>query len=93
MSEYFTMDIQTTTDPDIVELITNQTLTDQDEEVYPTPQAGEVGSPIAQAIFFAVDGIQALTLVEDTLIVTRQPGFSWEAIIDEIRDVLRDFFL
>ncbi|GAB4322835.1 MAG: hypothetical protein Kow00117_11530 [Phototrophicales bacterium] len=93
MSEYFTVDIQTTTDPDIVELITNQTLTDQDEEVYPTPQAGEVGSPIAQAIFFAVDGIQALTLVEDTLIVTRQPGFSWETIIDEIRDVLRDFFL
>lgn len=93
MSEYFTMEVQPTSDPDTVELITNQTLTEQDEEIYTTPQAGEVGSPIAQTIFFAVDGIQALTLIEDTLIVTRQPNYSWEAIIDEIRDALRDFFL
>lgn len=93
MSEYFTMEVQRTPDPEVVELITNQILTEQDEEVYPNPQAGEIGSPIAQTIFFAVDGIQALTLIEDTLIVTRQPNYSWEAIIDEIRDVLRDFFL
>jgi hypothetical protein len=93
MSEYFTFEIERTDDPDVREFITNQRLTHQDEEIYPDPSAGETGSPIAQTLFFAVDGIQALTIVEDTLIVRRQPAIPWEMLADDIRDALRDFFL
>jgi hypothetical protein len=31
--------------------------------------------------------------VGDTLIITRDPDVPWEALIDEVRDALRDFFL
>ncbi len=93
MSEYFTLEVELTDNPDVRELITNQRLTDAEEEVYPNAQAGEVGSPIAQTLFHAIDGIRALTILTDTLIVTRQPDIVWELLIDEIRDSLRDFFL
>lgn len=94
MSEYFTVEIEYTNDPDTVEIITSETLTNDDErEVYNTPEEGEVGSPVAQTLFVGVDGIKALTIDDDTLIVTREPGIPWEQLVDEIRDVLRDFFL
>ena len=94
MSEYFTLDVELTGDPDVRELITNQRLTEaDDEEVYSDAAAGEVGSPIAQTLFHAVDGIQSLTLVDDTLIVRRRADVVWEMLIDDIRDALRDFFL
>lgn len=93
MSEYFTIEMQFTDDPDVVEIITSEILTDQDEEVYRTREEGEFGSPVAQVLFFGVDGIRALTIVDDTLIVRRDPAVAWEVMIDEIRDVLRDFFL
>jgi hypothetical protein len=93
MSEYFTLEVEPTADPDVVELITNQTLTEGSDEVYPNAAAGEVGSPIAQTLFNAVDGLQALTLTEDALLVRRDPSVPWEALIDDVRDALRDFFL
>jgi hypothetical protein len=93
VSEYFTLTVEQTPDPNVRELVTNQTLTEAEEEVYTTVAAGELGSPIAQTLFHAVDGIRALTLVDDTLIVTPQPGVIWEILIDDIRDALRDFFL
>ncbi len=93
MSEYFTLEVDPTEDPDVMELVVNQTLTAEEEEVYNSPEEGELGSPIAQLLFSGIDGIRALTITEDTLIVTRDPEVAWEAIIDEIRDALRDFFL
>ena len=93
MSEYFTIETQFTDDPDVIEIITSETLTDTNEEVYHTPEEGEFGSPVAQTLFFGVDGILALTIVDDTLIVRRDPAYAWETMVDEIRDVLRDFFL
>lgn len=92
MSEYFTLEVESSDDPDVIDLITNQRLAD-DTEAYPDAAAGEVGSPIAQTLFHAVDGIASLKLNDDTLTVRRQPGIPWERLIDEIRDVLRDFFL
>ncbi|MFW5748195.1 MAG: NifU N-terminal domain-containing protein [Chloroflexota bacterium] len=93
MSEYFTFEVIPTDNPEVREFVTNQRLTDGEEEIYPTPESGEVGSPIAQTLFFGVEGIRALTLVDDTLIVTRQADVPWEMLSDDIRDCLRDFFL
>lgn len=93
MSEYVTIDVEYTNNPDIVDLFINQTLTHEEEEVYKSPQAGEEGSPIAQMLFGAVDGIQHLIITEDCLTITREADMPWEAIIDEVRDALRDWYL
>jgi hypothetical protein len=93
MSEYFTVEMERTDDADTMQLITNQTLERDGEEFYASPQAGEIGSPLAQTIFFAVEGVRALRISGDSLYVTREPTVPWEAIIDDVRDALRDFFL
>lgn len=94
MSEYVTFQIEATDDPDVMQIITNQMLTlDDAPEIYPTPEAGEVGSPLAQALFFGVSGIRAMTITRDTLIITRQPDAIWEILLDDIRNTVRDFFL
>jgi hypothetical protein len=93
MSEYVTVTPERTDDPDVMEIIVNQTLTHEDEEVYANRAVGDVGSPIAQMLFAGIRGIRALTIVEDALIITRDPAVQWEEIIDEVRDALRDFFL
>ncbi len=92
MSEYVTVEARPTEHPDVLEIVTNQTLTEDGEEVYDTPGAGDEGSPLAQTLF-GVDGIRALTITENTLVVTRDPDAPWEDIVDEVRDALRDFFL
>ncbi|MDE2859312.1 MAG: NifU N-terminal domain-containing protein [Chloroflexota bacterium] len=93
MSEYVTVEVDFAEDPDIADLLVNQVLTQADEELYASAQAGDEGSPLAQMLFAAVDGIKALTIAEDCLTITRDPAFPWETIIDEVRDVLRDWYL
>jgi hypothetical protein len=92
MSEYVTVESRPTDNPDVLEIVSNQTLTEDETEVYDTPEAGDEGSPLAQTLF-GVDGIRALTITESTLLITRDPDVPWEAIVDEVRDALRDFFL
>jgi hypothetical protein len=92
MSEYVTVETEPTDHPDVMEIITNQHLADV-TEVYVNSEAGNVGSPIAQMLFNGVPGIEALTITSDSLLITRAPDFTWEEIIDEVRDALRDFFL
>ena len=93
MSEYVTVEVEYSADPNIAELYINQTLTESEVERYANPQEGDLGSPIAQLLFNAVDGIQALMIEQDRLTMTRAPDHAWEAIIDETRDALRDWFL
>ncbi len=93
MSEYVTIEIEPTGDPNVRRLITNQVLTEDDEEVYLNPEEGDEGSPIAQMLFNGVEGIMALRISGDTLTITRDPDVPWEALLDEVRDALRDFFL
>ena len=93
MSEYVTVEVEYSDDPNVADLYVNQTLTDVEEERYLNPQAGDSGSPIAQLLFGAVDGIEMLTIECDRLTITRAPDHPWEAIIDETRDALRDWFL
>jgi hypothetical protein len=92
MSEYVTVESRPTDNPDVLEFVTNQTLTAAEAEVYDTPEAGDEGSPLAQTLF-GVDGIRALTITESTLLISRDPDVPWEDIVDEVRDALRDFFL
>lgn len=93
MSEYVTVEVEYSADPNVAELYINQSLTDGEVERYPNPAEGDLGSPIAQLLFNAVDGIQALMIERDRLTIRRAPDHSWEAIIDETRDALRDWFL
>lgn len=93
MSEYVVIEADPTDDPDIYELQVNQALTQAEREHYATPADGEAGSPIAQALFTAVDGLRELTIFPDMLLVRRDPATPWEALLDDVRDALRDFFL
>ena len=77
----------------MLEIVTIQRLTEADREVYPDYESGNIGSPIAQLLFDGVPGIYALTITHDSLLITRQPDTTWEEIVDEVRDALRDFFL
>lgn len=94
MTEYLTFEDEPTDDPDVRLLITNQRLTqDPAGEAYPTRADGDTGSPLAQALFHAIEDLHALSIQEDTLVVTRAPDIPWELLLDDIRDVLRDFYL
>ncbi len=93
MSEYVTVETQITDNPHILLLLTNQRLAVDGEEVYSSYEEGDVGSPIAQMLFNGVRGIVALTISGSQITITRDPDVPWEAIIDDVRDALRDFFL
>jgi len=93
MSEYVTVEVEYTDNPNVADLFINQILTHEEEEVYQSPDEGEIGSPIAQMLFTAVDGITKLVITEDCLMITRNGDVPWESIIDEVRDALRDWYL
>lgn len=93
MSEYVTVEVEYSDDANIAELYVNQVLTNQGEERYENPAAGDLGSPIAQMLYAAVDGIISLSISEECLTIQRDPDYPWEAIIDEVRDALRDWYL
>lgn len=93
MSEYVTVEVEYGDDTDIADLYVNQVLTTEGEERYRNPAAGDLGSPIAQMLYTAVEGIIGLIVSEDCLTIQRDPDYPWEAIIDEVRDALRDWYL
>jgi hypothetical protein len=93
MSEYVTVETELTDHPDEIEIYTNQRLSRNAPEVYANRDSGSIGSPLAQTLFYAMPGILALTIHEDSLTITRDPGYTWEVIVDDVRDALRDFFL
>ena len=92
MPEYIRIDPEYTDEPDVIHLITNLTLTEGETEHYADADAGEEGSPLAQTLFL-IDGIHALTVTPDTLIVTRQPEVEWYVLIDEISTAIKDYYL
>jgi hypothetical protein len=93
MTEYVDLHPEPTDDPDVMVLLTNLDLTPGGEaEVYHSPDEGEEGSPLAQALF-AVPGLAALTLDGGELTITREPDVEWHDLIEDVSDALRDFFL
>jgi len=93
MSEYVTIELEFDDAPDTVDIYINQRLTSEPIEIYDSPSEGELGSPIAQMLFTAVEGIKSLKIREDSLSIERMPDSPWEALIDEVRDALRDWYL
>lgn len=93
MSEYITIETEPTGEPDVMRVLTNLNLTTGGEvEAYASPLAGEEGSPLAQELY-GINGLLALRLAGDEMLVTRTPDTEWHALIDDIRAVLVDFFL
>ena len=93
MSEYVTVETQPTDNPDVLEIITNQKIAVEGDEIYDDFETGDDGSSIAQMLFNGVRGIRSLTITGRNMMITRDPDVSWEEIVDEVRDALRDFFL
>ncbi len=93
MTEYIKITTEPTDDPDQMWLYTNLALNpDGETEQYITPQAGDVGSPLAQSLF-AAPGLYALTIEEKDMLVTREPDVPWPDLVEDLSDILRDFFL
>ncbi|GAB1422359.1 hypothetical protein MASR2M15_25890 [Anaerolineales bacterium] len=92
MSEYVSLQVEYSDDPAEIEIKINQRLTDMEQEMYASIEEGELGSPIAQMLF-QIEGIRAMTIYPDTLIIWRELDTAWEIIVDEVRDALRDFYL
>lgn len=92
MSEYITVNVENTDDPDRVRLITNQSLAPDAPEHYSNRVEGEQGSPLAQALF-SIEGLAALDIDNTILLVQRDPSVDWPILVDEITTTLKDFFL
>lgn len=93
MSEYVEIQAEPTDDPDVMQITTNvQLASGKDVEVYESPDEGEEGSALAQALF-EIPGLAGLRLDGTEMFVQREPGVEWPALIADVSDVLRDFFL
>ncbi|GAB4575118.1 MAG: hypothetical protein Kow0077_25070 [Anaerolineae bacterium] len=92
MSEYITLDVEDTEDPQTVVIKTNLLLAPDGPEHYDDRVSGEHGSPLAQTIF-AIAGVQALTLEENDMIITFSPETELFVLVDELDAALKDFFL
>lgn len=93
MPEQITIESEAMDDPDEIRVITNLNLTtDGDVEVYDSPEEGDEGSPVAQALFMA-DGLESLRLEGNEMVARREAGVAWHDLLDDVRAVLIDFFL
>jgi hypothetical protein len=92
MSEYINLEVEYDDDPQLARLLTNLSLAPDGPEVYASRAEGEVGSPLAQALF-ENDGLLALTLSDGTLHVRRDQAVQWHTLIDGLTATLKEFFL
>ena len=92
MSEYITVQPEYGDDPDLVKLVTNLSLAPDGPESYANRDEGDEGSPLAQTLF-GIDGLSSLDIEAGTLTVRRDSDSEWPALIDDISEALKDFFL
>lgn len=93
MTEYIDIKAESTDDPEVIRLITNLDLTaGGPPETYATPEDGDTGSPVAQAIF-TIPGVAWLRLEGREASLRRGPDVEWHDLIEDVSDVLKDFFL
>jgi len=93
MPEQITIESEPTDDPDVMWVTTNLSLTTSSEvEDYASPEEGEEGSPVAQALFMA-EGLEALRLEGREMLVRRAPGVEWHDLLGDLEAALVDFFL
>jgi hypothetical protein len=93
MTEYIEIKTELTHDPEVIRLLTNLDLTaGGPPESYASPEEGESGSPLAQAIF-SVPGIAELSLEGREARLRRMAEVEWHDLINDVSDALKDFFL
>ena len=93
MSEYVDIQAEGTDDPEVVWITTNVQLASGTEvEIYESPEEGDDGSALAQALF-EIPGLAGLRLDGTEMFIRREPGVEWPALIADVSDALRDFFL
>ncbi len=92
MSEYIEFETEMSEDDTKMSVYTNLKLTDQAVEEYDSLAAMEEGSPVAQALSI-IEGIQALRIDDQELLITRDPNAEWHSIVADVTAVLKDFFL
>lgn len=92
MSEYIEITTEDGDDANSLFIFTNLRLTEGKVEEYDSPQAMELGSPVAQALS-AVGGLHFIRLQEGDIYVRRDLDADWHGIVEDITAVLKDFFL
>ena len=92
MSEYIEIETEIGDDPAELIMRTNLLLADHGPEMYRSPAELEEGSPLAQALA-SIEGLLALRIEEQDLIVKRDVTVDWHLIVAEINAALKDFFL
>ena len=92
MSEYMEIETETTEDPNVMSFYTNLTLSVETIERYSSVSEMEEGSALAQALAF-VEGLVALEIDGQDMLVTSDGEMPWHIIISEISAIIKDFFL
>lgn len=92
MSEYIEIETELSDDGQRLTCTTNLTLTEQEQEVYHSPQQMEEGSPLAHALAI-IPGLIHLTITPHDLILGKEPDADWHAIVADVSAAIKDFFL
>ncbi len=91
MSEYIEIETELSDDGEELYVYTNLSLS-EGEERYASIAEMEDGSPIAQALT-GCDGIAALEIDGREMTIWRTEEAAWHAIVGDLSDMLKDFFL
>ncbi len=93
MSEYIEVQPENTEDPNKMIIKTNLVLTEYlHVEDYPTVEAMEEGSALAQMIA-PIDGVRKLQIERKDLSIWREEDVPWHLILSEVNVALKEFFL
>jgi hypothetical protein len=93
MSEYIEVQPESTEDPNKMIVRTNLVLREfSNLEDYPTVEAMEEGSALAQMIA-PIDGLRRLRIERNDLIIWREEEMPWHLILSEVTIALKEFFL
>jgi hypothetical protein len=93
MSEYIEIETELNEDdPRQMYVYTNLTLATGEPEIYHSRAEMEEGSPVAQALAI-IEGIAALRLEEDEMLITRDAATDWHVIAADVSAALTNFFL
>lgn len=92
MSEYIEIESEISDDGQRIFVYTNLRLAEEGFEEYPSREAMEEGSPVAQNLAM-IDGINTLRIEGSDLEITRDPDSEWSLIVEDVSTALKDFFL
>jgi len=92
MSEYIEIETELSDDGDIITFYTNLKLSVESSESYDSVEAMEEGSAVAQALS-EIDGILQLQIIGKEMMITRDHQVPYHAIVADVSNALKDFFL